>query len=94
MRIGRVIGKLSLVKVHPTLVGKRWVLARPLGLTHLAGQDPGDVEELTIIDELGAREDDLIGFAEGGEAANPYLPKPMPVDAYNCCILDSVEIGE
>ena len=33
-----------------------------------------------------------IGFSEGGEAANPFAPNYKPLDAYNACILDTIEV--
>lgn len=92
MRIGQVVGKLSLVSVHPSLVGKRWLLALPFDLDSLQKGEHGDGEELVIIDELGARDGDRIGISEGMEAVFPFLPKRVPVDAYNACILDEVRL--
>ena len=38
MRIGMVVGKVSLQRVHPSLVGKRYVLVQPQSLKALAGR--------------------------------------------------------
>ena len=48
-------------------------------------------EELVLYDDLGAREGDLAGMVEGREACQPFVPKRVPFDAYNACILDSLE---
>ncbi|MFO0947165.1 MAG: EutN/CcmL family microcompartment protein [Planctomycetota bacterium] len=94
MRIGKVIGKLSLVSAHPSLVGKRWLLAVPFDLDSLVKDEQSKAEELVVIDELGARAGDRIGISEGMEAVFPYLPKKVPVDAYNACILDEVRLDQ
>ena len=92
MRVGKVVGSLSLTQSHPSLKGKRWVLAVPQSLGALARREGSQPEELVVIDELGAQPDDLIGFSEGGEAAFPYFPEKKPVDAYAACIVDDLQL--
>ncbi|MGL5097033.1 MAG: EutN/CcmL family microcompartment protein [Planctomycetia bacterium] len=95
MRVGRVVGKLSLRRVHPTLVGKRWIVVVPQTLPMLLADgatDGAGPEELIAVDELGAGPNDLIAFSEGGEATVPYLPDDKPVDAYTACLLDHVDV--
>ena len=88
MRIGRVVGKVTLVKAHPSLVGKRFVLTTPLDLAALAADAPGAADEIVAIDELGCAPGDRIGLSEGMEATFPYYPAKVPVDVYAACILD------
>jgi ethanolamine utilization protein EutN len=92
MKIGRVVGKLSLSKVHPSLVGRRWVLALPMNLAALAGRIESRDEEIIAVDELGATEGTTIGIADGREAAAPFEPARKPVDAYTACLLDEIRI--
>jgi ethanolamine utilization protein EutN len=87
-----VIGKLSLQRVHPSLVGKRYVLAVPQSLAMLADRNASQPEELVVIDELGASPGTRIGFSEGGEAAVPFLPDRKPVDAYTACLIDELTL--
>lgn len=94
MRVGRVMGKVSLVKEHPTLKGKRYVLVVPMNLEELSGGAPSQADELVVIDELGAMPGDRIGLSEGMEATFPYFPAKMPVDCYNACILDEVSLDQ
>jgi len=47
-------------------------------------------ESLVVFDQLGAGEGDLIAFTEGREAANPFHPERVPLDAYCAAILDRV----
>lgn len=92
MRVGEVIGKVTLSRCHPSVAGGTWLVAVPLDLDGLAGQEKGRDEPLVVYDELGASPGAKIGFSEGGEAANPFAPNHKPLDAYNACILDSIEI--
>lgn len=92
MRIGKVVGKLSLSKVHASLVGMRWVLAVPHGLAALAGREPATNDELIAVDELGAMPGDWIALSEGMEATFPFHPNRKPIDAYNASILDALSL--
>ena len=92
MKLARVVGKISLVKVHPTLVGRRWIIAQPLSLAALADGTPTTDEEVIIADDLGATSDSMIAFTDGREAAAPFEPERKPIDAYNACLIDSVSI--
>lgn len=94
MQVAKVVGKLSLSRVHSSLMGKRWVLAQPLGLEELAGRSEPKTGELVALDEIGAANGDLVGMAEGAEAAFPFYPTQVPLDAYVACLLDQLEIDE
>jgi microcompartment protein CcmK/EutM len=92
MRIGEVIGSVTLNRVHPSLIGARWVIAVPFSLKALKLNSPGDGEDLVIYDNLGAGVGSRIGFSEGGEAAAPFHPEKKPVDAYCACLLDQLNL--
>jgi ethanolamine utilization protein EutN len=49
---------------------------------------------LIAIDELGAAEGQLVAFTEGREAANPFWPGAVPVDAYCALIVDAVNVSK
>ena len=93
MRIGEVIGSVTLVKAHPSLTGARWLIAVPCSLKALSGDHHGDGEDLVVYDNLGAGTGALIGMSEGVEAAAPFHPVKTPVDAFSACILDSVVVN-
>ena len=93
MRIAEVIGTVTLSRVHPSLVGARWLIGVPFGQAALKEGKP-DGEDLVIYDNLGAGLGSQIGFGEGGEAAAPFLPDKKPVDAYCACLLDRIVISE
>ena len=92
MRIGEVIGTVTLSRVHPSMVGARWVVVVPFSLDALRSGTP-DGEDLIVYDILGAGVGQRIGFSEGGEAAAPFYPAKKPVDAYCACLLDQIAIS-
>jgi ethanolamine utilization protein EutN len=92
MRIGEVIGTVTLNRWHPSLAGGRYKLVVPLSLADLAGNGGEPAEELTVYDELGAGEGHRIAFSEGREAAQPFHPEVKPIDAYCAAILDTVRV--
>jgi len=92
MRIGKVIGTVTLNRWHPSLAGASFKLAVPLGLDNLTGVSQEDAEELTVFDELGAGMGSLLAISEGREAAMPFYPGEKPIDAYNAAILDAVSV--
>ena len=92
MRIGEIIGTVTLNRSHPSLAGARFKLVVPLSLADLAGQGREPAEELTLYDELGAGVGCRVAFSEGREAAQPFHPQVKPIDAYCAAILDTVNI--
>lgn len=94
MRIGEVIGTVTLNRSHPSLSGARFKLAVPLTLANLTGAAPITAEELVIYDDLGAGIGSRIAISEGGEAAQPFLPEMKPIDAYNAAILDQINLDD
>lgn len=92
MRVGRVIGKVVLSERHPDLPQGRLLVVNPLDLEGFRSpQTPALSAEpsLVVFDNLGTGAGDLIGFAEGGEAMNPFS-KPVPIDATSAAIIDNL----
>lgn len=92
MRIGEVIGSVTLNRAHRSLPAAAYRLTIPLTLAELADGAGGQGETLVVYDDLGAGNGSLIAVSEGGEAAQPFLPDDTPVDAYNAAILDHLQI--
>ena len=90
MRVGEVIGKITLNQRLAGVVPGTFLLVRTQNRAGLAGRGPGNFETLVVYDALAAREGDRIGFVEGREATAPFRPRKVPYDAYNACILDTV----
>ncbi|MEX0977243.1 MAG: EutN/CcmL family microcompartment protein [Pirellulales bacterium] len=92
MRIGEVIGNVTLNRGHASLSGATFKLAIPLSLEELAGDARPQGDTIVVYDELGAGLGCRIALSEGGEAAQPFYPEVKPVDAYNAAILDDVQL--
>jgi ethanolamine utilization protein EutN len=92
MRIGEVIGTVTLSRRHPSLTGGSYKLVVPLSLADLLGRGGEPAEELTVYDELGAGIGNRVAFSEGREAAQPFHPDVKPIDAYNAAILDTIHL--
>lgn len=95
MRIGEVIGTVTLSRVHPDLIGTQWSIVTPLSLEQLVDGKVGTeriAEEVVLYDELNAGIGEWVSFSEGAEAAMPFYPNVKPVDAYCSAILDTVEL--
>ncbi len=92
MRIGKVIGTLTLSRWHPTLQGARYLMVVPQSLDNLTGASKAQAEEFAVYDDCGAGHGSLIAISEGGEAAQPFRPDVKPVDAYNAAILDEIHL--
>ncbi len=93
MRIGKVIGRVTLNASYETLAGGRFLLVEVQDRFSLSGKDRKSGESLVVYDHLGAMEGDMIAFTESREACMPFYPeKIVPLDAYNAAILDAVEV--
>jgi ethanolamine utilization protein EutN len=92
MRIGRIIGTVTLNRSHPLLAGGTYRIAVPLSLANLTGESKEIAEELVLFDQLGAGQGSIVAISEGREAAQPFHPEVKPIDAYNAAILDNVEV--
>ncbi|HWB00840.1 MAG TPA: EutN/CcmL family microcompartment protein [Pirellulales bacterium] len=93
MRIGTIIGCVTLSRWHSSLGGATYKLAVPLTHEALQRGDAPAGEELVVYDELGAGLGERIAISEGGEAAQPFEPELKPIDAYNAAILDQINLS-
>jgi ethanolamine utilization protein EutN len=92
MRIGEVVGRVTLSRFNPQLRGGRLLIALPLPLAALKDQSAARGEDVVVFDVLGAGEGSVIGFSEGREAANPFGKTKTPVDAYCACLIDHIAL--
>ena len=94
MRIGRVVGRVTLSRAYDTLVGGRFVVVEVQDRFSLAGKPRQTNESVVVYDNLGAHDGDLIAFTESREATMPFYPeKRIPLDAYNAAILDHASVS-
>jgi ethanolamine utilization protein EutN len=75
--------------------GRTLIIVEPVTMKNLRAKNgKGGGKSLVAVDELGAAEGQMIAFTEGREAANPFWPSPVPVDAYCSLILDSIDVSK
>ena len=94
MRLGSVIGRVTLSKTVPALVGARWLIVSPFTREHFqsgaeALQGLSKDPSLVVYDDLGGGVGQTIGFIEGREAASPF-DKPTAIDAINAVLVDEI----
>lgn len=94
MRLGSVIGRVTLNATIPALKGARWLIVSPLTREQFprgpeAPPLPGKEPSLVVYDDLGGAVGHTIGFVEGREAACPF-EQPTPVDAINTALVDEM----
>lgn len=94
MRLGTVIGRITLSVTVDSLHGARWLIVSPFTRAHFQkGSEPpagmSAEPSLVVYDDLGAGVGQTIGFVEGREAACPFS-KPTPVDAIDAALVDEV----
>lgn len=90
MRLGHVIGRVTLAKQDPAYRGGRFLLVQPFAREQFRGSGMTPLAKgssLVVYDNLGAGLGSVIGFTEGAEATAPF-DDPTPVDAYNAAIID------
>ena len=94
MRVGTVIGRVTLSQSVPSLTGGRFLVVSPFtreqfqrgtNATPQVSPDPSVI----VYDDLGGGVGQTIGFVEGREAASPF-DQPTPVDAINAALVDEI----
>lgn len=94
MKLGSVIGRVTLNKVIPELIGARWLIISPFTREHF---QQGTVEpaglskdpSLVAYDALGGGVGQTVGYVEGREAAQPFEKSP-PIDAITAALVDEI----
>lgn len=93
MRLGHVIGKVTLNCADPALKGSRFLLVQPFGKAQFAGAPMEPLAKgstVVVYDQLGGGVGDVIGFTEGAEAIAPFPDPAPPLDAYNAAFISRV----
>jgi ethanolamine utilization protein EutN len=94
LKLGTVIGRVTLSKSADLLKGGRFLVVSPFNREQFAkgidaapsmGTDPS----LVVYDNLGGGVGDVIGYEEGAEAAQPFEVSP-PIDAINAALVDEM----
>lgn len=94
MKLGAVIGRVTLSQTVPALIGARWLVVSPFTRDHYqqGGSTPPGLSRdptLVVYDNLGAGSGQTVGYVEGREAAAPFS-EPTPIDAINAALIDDV----
>ena len=94
MKLGSVIGRVTLSKVVPELQGARWLIVSPFTREQFArgteAPAPMSAEPSPVIyDALGGAVGQTVGYVEGREAAQPF-DAPIPIDAINAALVDEI----
>lgn len=94
MKLGAVIGRVTLSQTVPSLEGGRWLIVSPYSREHYAqgAEPPRELSpdpSLVIYDDLGGGVGQTIGYIEGREASAPF-GSPTPIDAINAALVDEI----
>jgi carbon dioxide concentrating mechanism protein CcmL len=94
VKLGSVIGRVTLSRVVPELRGARWLIVSPWARERFSrGADAPAVlsadPSLVVYDALGGAVGQTIGYVEGREAAQPFDQSP-PIDAINAALVDDM----
>ncbi len=94
MKLGTVIGRVTLSRGEKSLTGGRFLIVSPFSREQYAkgldaGAGMGKDPSLVVYDNLGGGVGDVIGYEEGAEASQP-MPQPTPIDAINCALVDEM----
>ncbi len=94
MKLGAVIGRVTLSKTVPSLEGARWLIVTPFTREHYqrGRETPAGLSKdpsLVVYDKLGGGLGQTIGYVEGREAAQPF-DQPTPIDAVNAALVDEI----
>jgi ethanolamine utilization protein EutN len=94
MKLGTVIGRVTLSQTVPSLQGARWLIVSPFTREHFQrGREtpPGLSQDPSVVvyDAIGGGLGQTIGYVEGREAAQPF-DQPTPIDAVNAALVDEV----
>lgn len=88
MRMGTVIGRVTLSVRSEKYIGERLLLTLPWKAETFSGGEKFD-PAIVVYDQLGANVGQEIAISEGREAACPF-PNPTPVDAYCAALADEI----
>jgi len=94
MKLGTVIGRVTLSQTVPSLIGARWLIVTPFTREqYRRGNQPmpelSKEWNLVVYDDLGGGVGQNVGYVEGREAAQPF-DQPTPVDAINVALVDQI----
>jgi microcompartment protein CcmK/EutM len=90
--MGKVIGSVTLSRSLEEVAGGRYVIVVPESGDAIRHGAAPTGEPVVVYDELSPGSGTRVAFSEGREAAMPFHPRPVPIDAYCAAILDDVRM--
>lgn len=95
MRLGIVRGHITLSPAVESFRARTLAIVEPVTMENLIAKNgKAGGKALIAVDELGAATGQMVAFTEGREAANPFWPAPVPVDAYCSLIVDTIDVKQ
>jgi microcompartment protein CcmK/EutM len=94
MRIGTVIGRVTLAHRLENVAGGRFLVIWPQDLGALRGEHDSPAKPVVAYDELNPGLGARVAFTEGREAAAAFGRRPVPIEAYVSAILDHVHVAD
>ena len=93
MRLGIVRGHVTLNSAVEAYRGRTLVVLEPVTMENLRARNGlGGGKSLVAVNALGAADGQMVAFTEVQEAANPFWPDAVPVDAYCALIVDAIDV--
>jgi len=94
VKLGTVIGRVTLSATVPALEGARWLIVSPFTREHFqrGAETPAGMSKdpsVVVYDDLGGGAGQTIGYVEGREAAQPFA-EPKPIDAITAALVDEI----
>lgn len=93
MKLGRVIGNITLSHADSGFRGGRFIVISPAGADELTGKNSSGISDgwsLIAYDNIGAGVGDDILYVEGAEAMQPFDYR-TPLDAVSVALLDTFQ---
>jgi microcompartment protein CcmK/EutM len=93
VRFVKVIGTDTLSRRLAEVPPGQLLIVQPESTAALQAAAPANAEPIVAYDEQGAALGARVAVSEGREAAMPFVPRPVPYDAYCAAIMDVVHIA-
>ncbi len=93
MILARSIGTVTLSRSHPSLHGATLRCFEAIDSIDKLETQPLGGETQVAWDLCGAGTGDLVAIAEGPEAAQPFRPKVVCIDAAIVALIDHIELN-
>lgn len=93
MKLARTIGKVTLAEAHPGMKNPSLRLVEIVDSIDRVDEPHLGGDAIVAWDLCGTSEGDLVALAEGPEAAQPFKPAIVPIDAAIVALLDEVNLS-